>query len=334
MRVVGGSRVEGGWSGMSLRGSAIASLLAMAAAATGLHSAPAHAAVGPGVVSGDTIVHDPSMLKLSDGRYYIYATTGVVTSTDRTKFSNAGAIFSSMPSWVRSYNPDNQLWAPDVSFHGGKYLMYYTASRFATNTSAIALASSSTGKPGSWKDQGIVYTSKSSDDYNAIDGNLVVDGNGKWWLAFGSFWSGIKLIQLDPGTGKQLSGNTARYSLASRPSPGAVEAPFIQQANGWYYLFVSFDACCKGASSTYKIAVGRARSVTGPYLDRAGVDMRNGGGTVIQSGLGSMHGPGGQSVFRDGDGDILVYHYYDDRGDARLGINRLGYDSSAWPVVQ
>lgn len=83
---------------MSLRGGAIASLLALAAAAAGLHSAPAHAAVGPGVVSGDTIVHDPSVLKLSDGRYYIYATTGVVTSTDRTKFSNAGAIFSSMPA--------------------------------------------------------------------------------------------------------------------------------------------------------------------------------------------------------------------------------------------
>ncbi len=160
MRVVAGSRVDGGWSGMSLRGGATASLLVLAAAATGLHSAPVQAVVGPGAVSGDTIVHDPSMLKLSDGRYYIYATTGVVTSTDRTKFSNAGAIFSSMPSWVRSYNPDNQLWAPDVSFHGGKYLMYYIASKFATNTSAIALASSSTGKPGSWKDQGIVYTSK------------------------------------------------------------------------------------------------------------------------------------------------------------------------------
>ncbi|WP_223121542.1 family 43 glycosylhydrolase, partial [Pseudomonas viridiflava] len=93
-------------------------------------------------------------LKLGDGRYYIYATTGVVTSTDRTRFSNAGAIFSTTPSWVRNYNADNQVWAPDVSFHGGKYLMYYTASKFATNTSAIGFASSSTGKPGSWKDQG------------------------------------------------------------------------------------------------------------------------------------------------------------------------------------
>ncbi|MEA5126300.1 family 43 glycosylhydrolase [Xanthomonas floridensis] len=334
MRVGRGNRWEPVRAAGALRVGALALLCAAVGAVSGVDGAGAWAATGPGVVTGDTIVHDPSMLKLSDGRYYIYATTGVVTSTDRTKFSNAGAIFSSMPSWVRSYNPDNQLWAPDVSFHGGKYLMYYTASRFATNTSAIALASSSTGKPGSWKDQGIVYTSKSSDDYNAIDGNLVVDGNGKWWLAFGSFWSGIKLIQLDPGTGKQLASNMARYSLASRPAPGAVEAPFIQQANGWYYLFVSFDACCKGASSTYKIAVGRARSVTGPYLDRAGVDMRNGGGTVIHAGQGSMHGPGGQSVFRDGDGDILVYHYYDDRGDARLGVNRLGYDGSAWPVVQ
>jgi arabinan endo-1,5-alpha-L-arabinosidase len=292
-------------------------------------------AVGPGVVTGETRVHDPSMIKRGDGRYYVYGSHNVtLTSTDRTAFSNAGAAFSSIPGWVYNYNSDGDIWAPDVSYRGGKYLMYYTASSFGSNKSAIALATSSTGAPGSWTDQGIVYSSTTSNDFNAIDGNLVVDASNRWWLAFGSYWTGIKLIQIDPSTGKQLAGNTTRYSLASRPSPGAVEAPFIHRANGWYYLFVSFDACCQGASSTYKIAVGRASQITGPYLDRSGVDMRSGGGTVIHSSQGSMHGPGGQSVIADADGDILVYHYYDDAGTERLGINRLGYDGSGWPVVQ
>ncbi len=294
----------------------------------------ASAEVGPGVVTGDTLVHDPSMFR-AGSRYYVYSSMGTITSTDRTNFSNSGNIFKTMPSWVKNYNEKNEIWAPDVSYRNGKYLMYYTASKFGTNTSAIALATSSTGAPGSWTDQGIVYSSKSSDDYNAIDGSLVVDASGKWWLTFGSFWSGIKLIQIDPSTGKQLASNTYRYSLATRASPGAVEAPFIHQANGWYYLFVSFDRCCLGASSTYKIAVGRSRSVAGPYLDRNGNDMRSGGGTYLLTGTNpGIHGPGGQSVFHDSDGDLLVYHYYADNGDSRLGVNRLGYDSSGWPVVQ
>jgi arabinan endo-1,5-alpha-L-arabinosidase len=292
-------------------------------------------AVGPGTVTGDTSVHDPSMVKRSDGRYYVYGSHNVtLTSTNRIAFSDAGATFSSIPSWVYTYNSDGDIWAPDVSYRDGKYLMYYTASSFGSNKSAIALASSTTGAPGSWTNQGIVYSSTTSDDYNAIDGNLVVDASNRWWLAFGSYWSGIKLIQIDPSTGKQLASNTSRYNLATRASPGAVEAPFIYRANGWYYLFVSFDACCQGAASTYKIAVGRASQITGPYLDKSGVDMRSGGGSVIHSSQGSMHGPGGQSVINDADGDIIVYHYYDDAGTPRLGINRLGYDSSGWPVVQ
>lgn len=315
-----------------LRRLGIATMLALLMSA----ALPA-SAVGPGAVSGSTSIHDPAMLKRSDGRYYVYGSHNAsLTSTDRIAFSDGGAIFASVPDWVYGYNSDGDIWAPDVAYQGGRYLMYYTASSFGVNTSAIGLAISSTGAPGSWTDQGIVYASSASSnhDYNAIDGNLVVDASQRWWLAFGSYWSGIKLIQLDPDTGKPLASNTTRYSLASRASPGAVEAPFIHQANGWYYLFVSFDACCAGVDSTYKIAVGRAQQVTGPYLDKAGVDMRSGGGSVIHATEGDMHGPGGQSVIKDADGDILVYHYYDATGTPRLGINRLGYDSAGWPVVQ
>ncbi|PPK98090.1 arabinan endo-1,5-alpha-L-arabinosidase [Kineococcus xinjiangensis] len=301
-------------------------------------ASPAEAYPRPGYVTGDVRAHDPSMVRAADGRYYVYSTHNLVemrTSTDRVNFSRVGSAFSKPLTWSSGYGTTTDLWAPDVSRHGGRYLMYYSVSQFRSNNSAIGFATSPSGAPGTWTDHGRVYSSTTNDNYNAIDPNLIVDSSGRWWLSFGSFWSGIKLIQIDPATGKQLASNTRRYDLATRPLSveGAVEAPHIHQANGWYYLFVSFDKCCNGASSTYKTVVGRSRSITGPYLDHTGKDMRSGGGLVINATQGSTIGPGGQSVMRDVDGDLLVYHYYTPEGPERLGVNRLAYDANGWPYL-
>lgn len=291
----------------------------------------------PGTVTGATVVHDPTMIRTSGGRYLLYATGGGIsyrTSTDRRTYSAGGDAFSGRPGWWSSYGT-TEAWAPDISYQGGQYLMYYAVSIFRTNRSAIGLAVSSTGLPGSWSDRGIVYTSTASSDYNAIDPNLFVDDDGKWWLSFGSFWTGIKMIRIDPSTGKQLSSDTARRSLASRrTSPNAVEAPFVVKRNGFYYLFASYDTCCAGVNSTYKVKVGRATSVTGPYRDRNGVAMTDDGGTPVLESHGRYIGPGGQSILHDTDGDLIVYHYYDgnNNGTPRLGVNLLNW-SSGWPVA-
>ncbi|MDX2936774.1 arabinan endo-1,5-alpha-L-arabinosidase [Streptomyces ipomoeae] len=291
----------------------------------------------PGTVTGSTVVHDPTMVRTSTGRYLLYATGGGLayrTSTDRIAFSAGGDAFSARPSWWSSYGT-TEAWAPDISYQGGKYLMYYAVSTFGSNTSAIGLAGSTTGLPGSWTDYGIVYSSTASSDYNAIDPNLFVDDNGTWWLSFGSWWTGLKMIQINPSTGKQLSSNTTRYSLASRPTgTKAVEAPFIVKRGGFYYLFASYDTCCAGTSSTYKVKVGRATSVTGPYYDKNGVALMNNGGTPVLESHGRYIGPGGQSILKDADGDLIVYHYYDgnDNGRPKLGINLLNW-SSGWPVA-
>ena len=176
-----------------------------------------------------------------------------------------------------------------------------------------------------------------SDDYNAIDPNLFVDSSGRWWLSFGSWWTGIKLIRLDPATGKRSASDTALRSIAQRTgSTTAEEAPYIIQHGGYYYLFVSWDLCCQGTKSTYRVMVGRSTSVTGPYVDRAGVRMTAGGGTQILASHGDVHGPGHVAVLHDTDADVLVYHYY--YSDAppltgKLGINLVGYDSAGWPYV-
>jgi arabinan endo-1,5-alpha-L-arabinosidase len=288
----------------------------------------------PGVVSGDTGTHDPSMVKKPGGGY-IVAQTGdnlpLKTSTDRTAFRAAGSVFPNGASWTTAYTAGSRsLWAPDISYHDGRYYLYYSASTFGSNHSAIFLATSSTGASGSWTNQGLVIESATSDNFNAIDPNLVVDGSGKWWLTFGSFWSGIKQVALSSATGKR-SDSTLR-GIAGR-NGGAIEAPFVFRHGSYYYLWVSFDLCCRGAASTYRIMVGRSTGPNGPFVDRGGAELTAGAATQVLAGHGSIHGPGHEAVIADTDSDVLVYHYYADNGASFLGINLIAYDAAGWPFV-
>ena len=299
-----------------------------------LTASPAVAYPLPGRVTGDIAVHDPTMVRRPAGGYLLAHTGNGIslkTSEDRIAFRNAGAAFPGGTPWANPYtNNGRNLWAPDLTYAGGRYVMYYSASTFGSNRSAIFLATSPTGAAGSWTHQGLVIESRSSDNFNAIDPNLFADSDGRWWLSFGSFWSGIKLIALNPATG--LRADTAVRAIAGRGG-GAIEAPVIVKRGSWYYQWVSFDLCCRGASSTYRVMVGRSASVTGPYVDRNGVAMTSGGGTEMLAGQGSVHGPGHQAVLADAGGDVLAYHYYTGSGASRLGINLIGYDSAGWPYV-
>jgi arabinan endo-1,5-alpha-L-arabinosidase len=309
-------------------------VLATAAVVVAGTAAPAAAYPPPGVVTGDVGVHDPSVVKRPNGSYLVAhtgANIALKTSTDRTAFRNAGAVFPGGAPWTTTYTGgDRNLWAPDLSYRNGQYYLYYSASTFGSNRSAIFLATSTSGDSGTWTNQGLVVESRTSDNFNAIDPDLFVDGQGRWWLSFGSFWSGIKMVALDPSTGKRA--DSTIHSIAGRGG-GAIEAPNIFARGGYYYLFVSFDRCCQGAASTYRVMVGRATSATGPYYDRSGQAMNSGGGTEILAGQGSVHGPGHQDVFGDTDNDIIVYHYYADNGSSLLGVNWLGWDSAGWPYV-
>jgi arabinan endo-1,5-alpha-L-arabinosidase len=293
----------------------------------------------PGRVTGDTVVHDPTMVRGQDGQYLLYSTGDGIqlrTSTDRIAFGRSGSAFPTRPAWWKQYSETSDVWAPDISYHGGRYLMYYSVSSFGSNVSAMGLATSTTGRAGSWTDHGIVYATRATSDHNAIDPNLFVDDDGKWWLSFGSWWTGLKMIRLDPATGKRHPTDTALHSLASRPTgTKAVEAPFVVKRGGYYYLFAAYDTCCAGTQSTYKIKVGRATKPTGPYKDRNGVDLMKNGGTPVMETNGRYIGPGGQSVMKDVDGDLLVYHYYDgaDNGTPKLGINLLDWQTG-WPTAR
>lgn len=289
-------------------------------------------------LSGDLMLHDPSIIK--EGNTWWAFGTGeidkngirVLRSNDGKNWSAAPTIFPQPLPWWKTYVPNHTSaqWAPDIQYYNGRYWLYYSVSSFGSNNSLIGLISTTSINSGNWRDDGLVIRSTTSNNYNAIDGDLVIDANGNPWLSFGSFWSGIKLTQLDKNTMKPTG---QLHSIAARPNhpERAIEAPNITYHNGYYYLFVSFDKCCQGLNSTYKIAYGRSTSITGPYLDKNGVNMMNGGGTILDTGNDRWIGPGHQDVYNN---NVLVRHAYDAQknGEPRLLINDLYWDINGWPT--
>lgn len=307
---------------------------------------PALPTVSPGPIlepAGFVKVHDPVMAK--DGnRYYVFSTGSripILCSQDMTNWEFCGRVFADNPKWIGTAIDDViDLWAPDISFVNGKWHLYYSASTFGKNRSAIGLATNVTLNPDDpnykWVDEGMVIESKPSDAWNAIDPNLALDERGQPWLAFGSFWSGLKLRKLDPATSKPATDDTTLYAIAGgRPSPNAIEAPFIIRRGDYFYLFFSVDFCCRGADSTYNIRVGRAPKITGPYVDRDGKALLEGGGTPVLSGSKRWRGTGHNGMFSEGGRDWLVYHAYDaeEVGISKLRIEALGWDAEGWPVA-
>ena len=291
-------------------------------------------------------IHDPTIIR-EGNTYYVFATNRFAQkllpffcSLDLRHWKFCGHVFDAVPEWALKEIPGAPgIWAPDISYVHGKYLLYYTVSTFGSNHSVIGLITNQTLDPDSptyrWVDQGLVVGSRREDDWNAIDPNLVVDANGGMWLAMGSFWSGIKMRRLDPNTGKLSQLDTTMYSLASRRplEPPAIEAPAIVRHGEYYYLFVSFDFCCRGKDSSYKIMVGRSTNVTGPYFDRAGKPLMAGGGTLLLESGTYWHGPGGPSVLLGRESDLLVFHAYDGTtGKSALQISTIVWENG-WPRV-
>ncbi|WP_437573389.1 arabinan endo-1,5-alpha-L-arabinosidase [Sorangium sp. So ce887] len=285
-------------------------------------------------LSGDVQgVHDPSIVRAGD-LYYVFSTgpgIAIRTSADLVHWGLAGAVFSSTPEWVASAVGDvDSLWAPDISYWGGLYHLYYAASYFGTNRSCIGHATrpSLDDAHTRWLDHGAVVCSEGT-DYNAIDPNVVIDERGTPWLLFGSFWSGLKLMQLTLA-GAPVDGTLT--SVASRPST-AIEAPFVVRRGEHYYLFASFDTCCAGSSSTYKIMVGRSQALAGPYVDRLGSRMLDGGGSRVLTGSSRWRGPGSNGLIRDGESWYHIYHSYDADADGMwaLRVAELSWGADGWP---
>lgn len=226
-------------------------------------------------ITGSLSIHDPSTMIKHGNRYYIFATGVDIASkfsTNKINWSNGSSVFSSgtRPSWITGAVPGfvDTFWAPDIIYLNGLYHLYYSCSTFGSQVSAIGLVTNPSLDPSDpnylWTDQGPVIQSGPGVDYNAIDPGVMLASDGRLWMSFGSFWTGIKMIELDPATGKRISPGSTVYSLATHPPSTAIEGSDLVQHSNLFYLFVNWDTCCSGVNSTYNIHVGRSASVTGP----------------------------------------------------------------------
>jgi arabinan endo-1,5-alpha-L-arabinosidase len=297
-------------------------------------------------------VHDPVIIR-QDSTYYIFCTgkgISMFSSTDMKNWVTEKPVFEKAPEWtgkaVRGFT--DRFWAPDISFHNGQYYLFYAISAFGKNTSCIGMATNKTLHTSDprykWIDHGKVIESVPGRDmWNAIDPNEVDDENGGHWLDFGSFWEGIKMVQLnndltavaDPEKWVTVaSRNRNRVLPDSVAGDAAIEGPFIFKKDKYYYLFVSYDYCCRGEKSTYKMMVGRSEKVVGPYVDRDGVPMNLGGGSLVLEGDKNWNGVGHNAVFTDNGTDLLVFHGYDanDGGKPKLRIEKISW-WDGWPYI-
>jgi arabinan endo-1,5-alpha-L-arabinosidase len=307
-------------------------------------------------------VHDPVMAKQGD-TYYLFCTgrgISIWSSKDLETWKPEKPVFETAPDWAVQAIPNfrNHIWAPDISYHKGKYYLYYSVSAFGKNTSAIGVVTNTTLHPTDkdykWVDHGkVIQSYPGKTNWNAIDPNIITDKSGTPWMSFGSFWDGLKLVKLnkdrltiaeDPDNLPTIASRKKELSAVNPPSVGdnpvdaggnAIEAPFIFKKDKYYYLFASIDYCCKGVNSTYKMIVARAKDVQGPYLDREGVSMAKGGGTMVLEGNKDWYGVGHNSVYTFDKKDYLVFHGYEaaDNGRSKLRIETLTWDKDGWPIV-
>lgn len=299
------------------------------------------------------MVHDPVMAKEGD-TYYMFS-TGMGIQQMTSKDCKTWTVFSYpvmtvIPGWITDSVPGfrNHVWAPDIIQWHGRWWLAYSCSTFGKNGSAIGLLSSHSLRSNMWKDEGCIVASRENrDNWNAIDPNFVIDDNDKPWLVWGSFWDGIQLAPLDSSMhiakGEKPRTIARRYGPNNKPSmenptskyagTNAIEAPFIFKHGGYYYLFVSWDYCCRGAKSNYRVAVGRSKNVEGPYLDQEGKDMLEGGGTIFLEGDKKLFEATGHcAAYHIDNEDVFICHGYSLRHDgAAILIQRpIEWTEEGW----
>ncbi len=298
----------------------------------------------------DIAMRDPSTLVKRDGVYYIFGTghgTPEYSSRDRLTWTPLGPALPQAPLWLSAAVPQNRndsAWVPDIAFFDGEYHLYSAYSSLGSKRSAIGLATNKTLDPKGWVDQGIVVQSDDALSFNTIDPSVFQDGDGHWWMSFGSHFDGIHVMPLDDRTGKRAA-NSQLTRIATRPdAPGnAIEASAIYFHDGWYYLFTNWGSCLQGARSTYNIRVCRSRTATGPYEDRTGRRALEGGGSLflgsaIDDGTGrpfdDQVAPGHAGILRDGDQYFLSTAYEWSRflnGQTTVNVQTLAWDFAGWP---
>jgi arabinan endo-1,5-alpha-L-arabinosidase len=292
-------------------------------------------------LDGEPGMHDPSTVVVHDGKFYAYGTGNglpISISDDGWTWRRAGTLMQALPGGRPG--PDvlarggNNTWAPDVIRSGDKYFVYYSAPGTQPKA-AIGLLVGRTLDPSSsdykWEDGGPVVWSDGVEDSNAIDPGVFRDPTGSLWLTYGSYFGYIRLVELNPKTGKRLYPDRKPINIAING-----EASIMIFRDGWFYLLVTHGSCCAGANSSYNIRMGRAKKVMGPFIDNMGIDMLQGGGKLFLGSGGRYVGPGHFGLLDLGDGVQKFSCHYEadlDRGGISVLDIRPLLWRDGWPVA-
>ncbi|HWB32681.1 MAG TPA: family 43 glycosylhydrolase [Acidobacteriaceae bacterium] len=309
-------------------------------------------------VAGMPFVHDPSTVVRWKGRYWVFSTgrgAPFYSSPDGATWTREGSVWEQIPEDVHAAVPKNNgvdVWAPDVIRMNGEFYLYYAVSSWGSFQSVVALATNPTLDPKDpdykWTDRGVVVSSTGTDDLNAIDPGVMKGPDGRLWICYGSYHGSIRVTELDPKTGLAKEPGKLGAAIATARES---EASDLIYRDGYYYLFVNHNSCCKGKNSEYNIRVGRAKDVLGPYVDKHGRTMAEGGGSLFLAAHDYRIGPGhfGRVVDYDsGDENDVeagseIYgaerfsvHYEADttRGNRSvLDMRPLLWSTDGWPVA-
>jgi arabinan endo-1,5-alpha-L-arabinosidase len=273
-------------------------------------------------LDGQIRIHDPSTIMLCNGKYYTYGTGGTSLVSDDGW------------TWRRGVTPARRGMAPDVIHVGDRYYMYISSNPGGQPHSQVVMISSKSLDPESpdygWEDGGIVNSTDGVEFCNGIDPGLFLDPtDGKLWMTFGSYFGYIRVVELDPKTGKRVDDKFTNIAINC-------EAPTIIYHEGWYYLLATHGSCCRGADSGYNIRVGRSKKVTGPYIDHTGLNMLQGGGKLVIGSGGRAIGPGHFGLLDLSDGVQKFSCHFEadlDRGGSSVLDIRPLLWKDGWPIA-
>lgn len=280
---------------------------------------------------------DPTIVRGKDGYFYAYSTQNriqgkryyipIIRSKNLVDWEIVGQALTKRPSWKKD---GGGLWAPGVTPFKNKYYMFYSYSLWGDKNAAIGLAIAD--KPeGPFTDKGKFLDSESSGVYNSIDPFFIHD-NGKNYLFWGSF-HGIYAIELSADA---LSITGKKIPIADRQ----YEASYVLKRNGYYYYFGSVGSCCEGLKSTYHVKVGRSKNITGPYVDKNGVDLMNKGGTLFlkedkdKTFVGTGHNA--EIITDKNKTDWFIYHAYskESPSSGRMMLMDKIIWKDGWPTIK
>lgn len=285
-------------------------------------------------------VHDPVMAKEGD-IYFVFGTgrgVGVKASTDRKNWENIKGVFPDTLAWWNDDIPEQKghLWAPDIHFRDGKWHLYYSVSAWMNFNSSIGYATNTTLNPNDpnykWIDQGKVIDFRNAGEgVNCIDPNVFVDDDDRVWLFYGSYQKGLRLVELNPETGKLFNENPEVTVITKALGEGV----FVIKDSGWYYIFASRGRCCAGLESTYQVVMGRSKNVKGPYLNKNGERWVDNEYTLFMAGDYEEPGKGHNGFFTERDTTFIVYHAYtrSANGASLLNIKPMHIDQEGWPTL-